>query len=367
MQHALQSIGLDTLPPQLREDCMRMLQHAGASKAASTWAAYGKSWRQYVDYCHQSGVDPLGGSHVVAACFLERTRRQAAERGVGPQAVDNASAAISAFYELAGKASPCAHVWCSATREAARRSLTARKLDREEAAPDDMKRLVDHHLSGSVGLRTRMYVVAAMLCYAGMLRFSDLARVMVHHDMMRFYPDRVELFIFKSKADQRSEGALVPIGRVGGRYCPVAMLEALLQAGGYKQHPAQVQEVDTHGARVMTDAEDVGPLLRAVGLSGGQQVLARVAAPFTDLIRPVSYGHFRTELLKLFQQAGVHKKLGTHSFRIGGASRAVNEGADRAVVQKMGRWKSEHVFEACYARDDAHQKCKLVMCMGLAE
>jgi hypothetical protein len=65
-----------------------------------------------------------------------------------------------------------------------------------------------------------MYVTCAALCYYGMLRYSDLAVVMVHHDLMRLVSDRVELYLWRSKTDQHTQGATVTIMAVGGPYCP---------------------------------------------------------------------------------------------------------------------------------------------------
>jgi hypothetical protein len=60
-----------------------------------------------------------------------------------------------------------------------------------------------------------------------------------------------------------------------------------------------------------------------------------------------------------FQTAGVQKALGTHSLRRGGATEAVNNGADRIVVRKVGRWRNEKVFEMSYVKDDGAAKQRL--------
>lgn len=149
---------------------------------------------------------------------------------------------------------------CAAVREAARRTLSSRKLDRDIVSPEYITALVTHHLSGQASLRVRMHVTCAVLGYSELLRYSDLSRVMVHHDLLRFYlDDRVELFLFTSKTDQHCEGALVPIGRISGPCCPVRLLEELLSAGQYKRYPAQEQRA-ANGSVSMVNAEDVGPL-----------------------------------------------------------------------------------------------------------
>lgn len=344
-----------------------MLNNSRLSKAPGTWRAYDPLIRRWAAFCARNHVPPLGASGKIAALFLTSLQQDAAARNIGPQLVERGSAAVSAFYEQAGLASPCADPLCAAAREAARRCLSSRKLDRDIVSPDDIKALVAHHLSGQPSLRTRMHVTCAVLGFSGLLRYSDITRVMVHHDLMRFYPDRVELFLFTSKTDQHCEGALVPIGRIGGPCCPVQLLEDLLRIGGYKCRPAQAEVCATDGSTSLADAEDVGPLLRAVSRNG--QHLEQVALPLSGgkLIKPLAYSTFRTSLVQLFAAAGVTKQLGTHSLRKGGATAAVQNGADRMVVRKLGRWRSEKVFEFTYVREGSTQQRQVTVCLGLTQ
>jgi integrase len=208
-----------------------------------------------------------------------------------------------------------------------------------------------------------MLVTCMAISFAGMLRYSDLARVLVHHDLMRFYPDRVELFLYTSKTDQHCEGALVPIGRVPGRYCAVGLLEDLLREGAYKRFPEQLSRPEADGTTTLYDSEDVGPLLRIVA----KNRLRKTTALLPDVIAPLSYNTYSKALKQFFVDAGVEKRLSTHSLRIGGASEAVNNGAERVIVRKIGRWATDTVFERCYVRDNGGAKQRVALHMGLAE
>jgi hypothetical protein len=44
----------------------------------------------------------------------------------------------------------------------------------------------------------------------------------------------MEIFLEKSKTDQHQTGAWILIARVGGLFCPVALVECLLQLGQYE-------------------------------------------------------------------------------------------------------------------------------------
>ncbi|KXZ51526.1 hypothetical protein GPECTOR_12g489 [Gonium pectorale] len=175
---------------------------------------------------------------------------------------------------------------------------------------------------------------------------------------MRIYPrSHADLYLWRSKTDQRAEGAFVTVGWIGGPYCPASHLEELLKAGDYQRVPAQSAGV----AGQRRDLEDVGPLLRAVASdAGGKQYLAQRTLPLPTTIEPLPYKQFRKRLNELFCAAGVPKwNLGTHAYRRSGASAGVNNGADRALVQKHGRWACSKTFEKRYVKDSAASKRKL--------
>ncbi|GIL90842.1 hypothetical protein Vretimale_16774 [Volvox reticuliferus] len=150
---------------------------------------------------------------------------------IGPQAVEWASAALSAFHEWAGRPSPCAANLCAGVREVARRILIPTQRSTDVVAPDEVSKLVEHHIREEVDLLTRMVVTSAVLAFCGLLRFDDLQHILVHTDVLRIYADQVAIFLFKSKTDQHCKGAFITIGRISGPCCPVHLLEQLLMAG----------------------------------------------------------------------------------------------------------------------------------------
>lgn len=349
----------------LHAQAQSMFSKLGSSKAKSTWDKYTGHWRAYETFCARFGFDPDVSNPDVAALFLNSVFEDAQRRRVGPQSVEGASAALTAYFELRGQASPCtSDRFCCMLREAARRTLVPRQLDREGVTPEDMQQLVQTHIKPACSLFTRMIVTAALLCYYGALRFSDLARIHVHHEMMRLVQDaqlpRAELFLMKAKNDQHGQGAWVVIQRLGGAACPVANLERLLQHGRYKRRPRQVQAPDG----ISTDAEDVGPLLRPVTFVSGVEALAVTAVPLGRDFPAMPYQAFLAALRRLLAEAGIKKAIGTHSFRIGSTSTAINSGADPRLVMKHGRWRDPKVFEQAYARDALPQRLGVTKAMA---
>ncbi|EFJ39208.1 hypothetical protein VOLCADRAFT_101243 [Volvox carteri f. nagariensis] len=238
-------------------------------------------------------------------------------------------------------------------REAGSQSghYTAHRHDRGVITEVDIRQLVDFHfpLNGpEPDLQTRMHVTCALLCWFAFLRFDDLARVLVHYDLLHITPGvGAEIILWKSKTDQRGEGQTASVGFRGDHYCPMTRLEELLTKGQYVRLPKQ-EAVEGRYVSV----EDVGPLLRRVTTSQtGVPSLVQRTAPLSAPIPPLPYRTFLGHLRRLFVEAGLSPRFGTHSLRSGGVTAAVNNGADRSLVQKLGRWKSADVFEQHYVKD----------------
>ncbi|GIL86902.1 hypothetical protein Vretimale_15563 [Volvox reticuliferus] len=74
-----------------------MVTSARLSRAESTWRLYDPIIRKWAEFCNRSGSNPLGGDPLVAAAFLTEVRLDVERRMIGPQAVERANAALSAF------------------------------------------------------------------------------------------------------------------------------------------------------------------------------------------------------------------------------------------------------------------------------
>lgn len=355
----LERLGPLSNRPRVRQLAEDLAASNMQGKAISTWRQYRPAWEKFKQFCQKERVDPYNCGGMFVACYLHGVRKSAEARGVGHQAVDRASAAISAFYEAIGKPTPCLDPFCTVVRTGASRSLITNRRARPEVTAQEVDQLLQHHLPPNgpkPTLETRMFVTCILLCFVGLMRYDDLARVMVHPDLMRIQPgEYVELYLWRSKTDQVAEGDTVVIGTTGGPHCPVGLLQELLTGGEYLRHPRQGRVNGKWG-----DLDDVGPLLRAVvSATGGGQQLAQTSTPLPDFIPALPYNTFSDAVERLFSEAGVTRALGTHAFRRGGASTAVNNGADRTLVQKHGRWRSAKVFEKRYVKESAKTKKKL--------
>ncbi|GAQ93289.1 hypothetical protein KFL_014200010 [Klebsormidium nitens] len=158
-----------------------------------------------------------------------------------------------------------------------------------------------------------MKLTAVTVSYAGFFRFSDLIRIQWHE--IRFLPSHMELFLEKSKNDQYREGRWVLVSRVGGPYCPVALVEKLLAVENYSLF---------------------GPdgLIRNVTISPPRQPHLRCDQPCYSTV----LGWFKegVKLLNLNPD-----DYGTHSGRRGGATRTANTDVPDRLFKEHGGWRSE--------------------------
>jgi hypothetical protein len=125
----------------------------------------------------------------------------------------------------------------------------------------------------------------------------------------------MEVFVEKSKTDQYRVGTWSLVARVGGDFCPVALIERLISVGQY--------------ARL----ERSGRLLRSVVISPSGQYIKATQPVYTTVL-----GWFKqaAALCGLDPQT-----YGTHSGRRGGATGAAASEVPDRLFKEHGGWKSE--------------------------
>ena len=329
---------------QLTERAISMFASVGAAKQPATWAAYRPLITQYLAFCEQLGLPAEVACPKIAALFLDSQFKQAMYRGVGYAAVERASSAVTAYFAGLQQTSPCTtDPLCRMVCKAAKNTLVGQKCAREPVLAADLLQVVQHHIKPGCPLETRMHVTVMVLCFSDFLRFGDAANILVHQRYLQVSDAAVTYYLWRSKTDPEGAGEWRRVPATHGPACPVRMVRELLAAGRYKTMPT-MGPAPQGGQR---ELEDVGPLLRSVDSSGA---LALVTAPLETPIPSLAYHDFLYSMRRLLQQAGIHKPVGTHSFRKGAATEAMNAGADPALVQRHGRWKDAKVFNACYVQ-----------------
>jgi hypothetical protein len=311
--------------------------------AKDTYAMYGAAFQRFAESLRGRGIDPMAATDMQVALYLDELIDQCAQSGAGPATLRVASAAIACFLGLAGRDAPQGTL-CKRIMAAAERELTVQRRPREPVQVDILRHVLHFHLvAQQPELQTRMHLTCMLLMFVGLLRYDDMASVLVHKDLLRWVRgsngqlDGVLLFIPRGKRDQIWEGKWTAIGATGQSLCPVLLLQQLLASGGYVQSPSVGQ--------------DAGPLLRKVTKQRGmQQQLKETVVPIEQPMQPLGAAALRPSMRALFKDAGVQGVYSLHSLRIGGATAARAAGCDSALVEAHGRWARHDTLIDIYTR-----------------
>jgi hypothetical protein len=326
---------------------------APLARARSTIDHHRPAWRKFCEWLEGRLHDfnPYLATGTLVALYLTEVLDRSRAVGIGPGAVQNASAAIACMFRLAGRPSPTDHPACGTVREVAKRTLVPQRLEREPLVAQDLQLLVARFAGAGCPLRDLMHVTAFVLMFAGFLRYDDLAKVLVHQDLLKVQPTHLEVFIYKAKTDQYWEGNWVQIAALpGSPCCPVTLARRLLEAGRYVTAPPL--------------GRDAGPLIRAVHVDGPGHRLAQVTAPLAEPIPPLSDAALRDRLKAMCAAVGIAKPVGLHSLRIGGATAAAGNGVPERLVQAHGRWASQAVARG-YMRAGQEERLGVSRQLGL--
>jgi hypothetical protein len=170
-----------------------------------------------------------------------------------------------------------------------------------------------------------MKATAITTCFAAFLCADNL--LTLQWEDIRFVgKSHMGLFLERSKTDQYREGTWTLVARVGGPFCPVALVERLISLGQYS---------------------GPGPLIRSVDVTRDRQYAKDKAPAYSTL-------------LQWFKEAatllGLDPDLyGTHLGRRGGAMGAAATDVPNRLFKQHGHWRSEraknlYVVDCLFAR-----------------
>ena len=170
-----------------------------------------------------------------------------------------------------------------------------------------------------------------LLCYAGFLRFAELANLRRHHVFI--YDNHVKLFLESSKTDVYREGRDVLISKTNTPTCPVNMLLRYFYL-----------------AEIPADSTDYifRPLCFCNSVNSYKLRSGKL-----------SYTTARKILLSALETLGLNKKyFGLHSLR-SGATAAAAAKVDDKFFKKHGRWKTDKAKDG-YVKQTFRKDCQLL-------
>ena len=190
--------------------------------------------------------------------------------------------------------------------------------------PDHLQKLVSQFASSGASLSDIREVSLCLVAFSSFLRYDEISNIKCCDvDIKDKY---FSLYIPKGKTDQYYEGCTRLVARTGRPTCPHSML--LRNANLAKENTTSREFV-----------------FRSLGFC---KIKGHFLRPGTKL----SYTRAREVILLKLKAIGLDtSKLGLHSFRIGGASAAINNDLPDRMVKKHGRRKTDKAKDL-YCRED---------------
>jgi integrase len=176
-----------------------------------------------------------------------------------------------------------------------------------------------------------------LLCYAGFLRFAELANLRRHHVFI--YDNHVKLFLESSKTDVYREGRDVLISKTNTPTCPVNMLLRYFYL-----------------AEIPADSTDY--IFRPL-------CFCKSVNSYKLRSGKLSYTTAREILLSALETLGLNKKyFGLHSLRSGGATATAAAKVEDRLLKKHGRWRTDKAKDG-YVKENISEKLSVTQNIGL--
>ena len=309
-----------------------ILYHARAPTTNVIYERAYKKWTQWADRFEEVNNLPADPYHV--AIYLT----DLAKKAVSFATINIALSALAWAHNLAGIDSPSKSHIVREVVQGIKRKLARPRRPKEPLTIDNIRAIFDILLPESV-TDTRNTALIVIAFYA-LLRFDEIWHLKVSH--VRWFESHVEIHIPKAKADQLRLGSQVVVSRLGGQYCPVALLKRYVEMSG-------------------SDISDTGNednfLFRRC-ISAKQDIV------LTNKILPITYSSVRDIVKKKVKQIGLNEAdFGTHSMRAGGATAAANSNIPDRMLQRHGRWASASSRDA-YIKDSIERRLEVSQCIG---
>jgi len=239
-----------------------------------------------------------------------------------PSPVQVAFSALSWVHKICHLADPADNYLCRALLASAKRSRSSAIGRKEHLTKQDLGSIVDAHSAHS--LDNLLLKALCCLAFNSLMRSAEVLSLQTGD--VKIVNTGLILCLRKSKTDQFRRGHEIPLAKSTSKICPVTHLLAYCRA-------AKLTLLRTSHAplfqTVRRNTLTGKPLLYADFLRIFRQALARVG------FDPISI-----------------KKYGTHSFRSGGASRAVQVGMSIPTLRHRGRWTTDTSMTRYIARGE---------------
>jgi integrase len=304
---------LPALPLDLGQIGARAAELARTSRSAATERAYRSDWADFAAWCRAAGLVEMPAEATTVGAYLADRADRLKVATLGRRI-----AAITAAHRMAGQGFDGGHPAIARVLAGIRRRYGTKQAAKTAILTDDLRRVVRALPATLAGLRDKAVLLVG---FAGAFRRSEL--VAMDLGDLNLSEAGLVITIRRSKTDQEGAGREVGIPRSRKITCPVAALEAWLNAGD--------------GLRLIVNSE--------MGL--GKPDLA------SPVFRAIDHGRLAQRLSgqavaeivkRAVRRVGLDpKKFAGHSLRSGFATSAARGGADLAFIMQQTGHKNADV------------------------
>jgi integrase len=293
---------LPALPLDLGEIGARAAELARTSRSAATERAYRSDWADFAAWCRDAGlVDLPAEATTVGAYLADRADR------LKVATLNRRIAAITAAHRMAGQGFDGGHPAIERVLAGIRRRYGTRPSAKTALLTEDLRRIVRALPASVAGLRDKAVLLVG---FAGAFRRSELVAIDIRD--LSLSEAGLVITIRRSKTDQEGAGREVGIPRSRKVTCPVAALEAWLQASAGDERNEQ------------------SPVFRAIDHGRLAERLSGQAV--AEIVKRAA------------QRVGLDPaKFAGHSLRSGFATSAARGGADLAFIMQQTGHRSADV------------------------
>ena len=306
-----------------------------AARAGGTFHQYLPVFKKFKQWCMERNLQYLPAEPRTVALYLTVLFMEASANNLGPGTILSASSAVYCFHFMSGLDSPTTTPVCKVVRESAKRCLRAGANAKDGVSASMVNTILSTLLNEGPG-RPHFIAAAISLLFYGFMRFDEVS--WVRWDVIRFFPDRCEIFIEKKKTDQHLEGSWIPISRApSGVVCPVRLFECLVEIlrpvdgllGGFLIRTVTARPIK--GGFTVSKCHDLG--VPPISKADGQRL--RIHPPGCPSYSTVN--NWVQERVRLLDSS---LNIGTHSLRIGATTDSFSLGVPDWLIRDVTGWKS---------------------------
>ena len=306
--------------------------HLLSSRADGTVTKYSGQLHAFKDFCAAKGFQYLPAVPIHVAMYISHLIDIKKSSSV----ITGAFYAVKWFHNINGKGDPTDNCIVKNMLESAKRLNSKPVVKKDVLSSELLIQLCDMFVETEdvIVLRDLAMIV---LSFAGFLRFSEVSSLK-GHDVV-FESDHICLYIRESKTDMYREGEKVLIAKGSTSACPYAMLKKYMSSAGLS---------------TSSDKYLFQPACR----TGSRCFLL-------DKDKKLSYTRARECMMQKLRLVAPSLRLGTHSLRASGASKAANsECVSDRCLKRHGRWRSDSAKDG-YIEDSIEKRLFITKQLGL--